>query len=90
MFPEESATNYSGVLQVLSETISKDKLQAAKKDFTNYFNISLKSANESKLWFSILKDSGRATAEEVEKYLKELDEISKISGSSILTLKNKR
>jgi four helix bundle protein len=63
---------------------------SSKKDFTIYFNISLKSANESKLWFSILKDTGRAGKEEVEKYLTELDEISKIFGSSILTLKNKR
>lgn len=63
---------------------------SSKKDFTNYFNISLKSANESKLWFSILKDSGRANKEDVEKYLAELDEISKIFGSSILTLKNRK
>ncbi len=63
---------------------------SSKKDFINYFNISLKSANESKLWFSILKDSGRANKEEIEKYLTELDEISKIFGSSILTLKNRK
>ena len=63
---------------------------SSKKDFTNYFNISLKSSNESKLWFSILKDSGRADKSAVEKFLLELDEISKIFGSSILTLKNKR
>lgn len=63
---------------------------SSKKDFTNYFNISLKSANESKLWFSILKDSGRCDRGDVEKYLAELDEISKIFGSSILTLRSRR
>lgn len=63
---------------------------SSKKDFTNYFNTALKSANESKLWFSILKDSGRAGKDIVDKYLIELDEISRIFGSSILTLKNKR
>ena len=30
---------------------------SSKRDFTNYFNISLKSANESKLWLILLRDS---------------------------------
>lgn len=63
---------------------------SSRKDFVNYFNISFKSANESKLWFSILKDSNRANADDVIRFLGELDEISKIFGSSIITLKNKR
>jgi len=63
---------------------------SSKKDLTNYFNTSLKSTNESKLWFSLLRDSKRAKAEEVNWFLKELDEISKIFASSILTLKGKR
>ena len=63
---------------------------SSKKDFTNYFNISLKSTNESKLWFALLKDSGRVKEEDVSWFQSELDEISKIFGSSILTLKGKR
>lgn len=63
---------------------------SSKKDFTNYFNTSLKSTNESKLWCSLLRDSKRAKAEDVDWFLKELDEISKIFASSILTLKGKR
>jgi len=63
---------------------------SSKKDFTNYFNISLKSANESKLWFALLRDSGRAKADKVSWFLNELDEIANIFGSSILTLKGRR
>jgi four helix bundle protein len=63
---------------------------SSKKDFTNYFNISLKSANESKLWLAILRDSKRAKAEEVSWFLNELDEIAKIFASSILTLKGRK
>ena len=33
---------------------------SSKKDFANFFNHSLKSANESKLWLALLRDSGRA------------------------------
>jgi len=63
---------------------------SSKKDFTNYFNHSLKSTNESKLWFTLLRDSKRATPEQVDWFLEELDEMSKIFASSILTLKGKR
>jgi four helix bundle protein len=63
---------------------------SSKRDFTNYFNTSLKSANESKLWLALLRDSKRAKAEDVSWYLKELDEIAKIFGASILTLKGKK
>ena len=63
---------------------------SSKKDFTNYFNISLKSANESKLWLAILRDSKRAKAEDVSWFLDELDEIAKIFASSILTLKGRK
>jgi len=63
---------------------------SSKKDFTNYFNISLKSANESKLWLALLRDSKRAKAQDVTWFLRELDEIANIFGSSLLTLRGKR
>ena len=63
---------------------------SSKKDFTNYFSTSLKSTNESKLWLALLRDTGRAKAEVVDWFLKELDEIANIFGSSVLTLRGKR
>ena len=63
---------------------------SSKKDFTNFFNISLKSANESKLWLALLRDSKRAKREEVIWFLNERNEIANIFASSILTLKGKR
>ena len=63
---------------------------SSRKDFTNFFNIALKSANESKLWLALLRDSKRAKPEDTEWFLAELDEISKIFASSILTLKGRR
>lgn len=63
---------------------------SSKKDYTNYFTTSLKSANESKLWLSVLRDTKRAKPESVEPLLKELIEFSKIFASSILTLKGKK
>ena len=44
---------------------------SSKRDFTNYFNTSLKSANESKLWLALLRDSKRVKADDVSWYLNE-------------------
>jgi len=63
---------------------------SSRKDFTNFFNTSLKCTNESKLWFALLRDSKRATPEEVAWFLSELNEIANIFASSILTLKGKK
>ncbi len=63
---------------------------SSKRDFTNYFNTSLKSANESKLWLALLRDSKRARTDDISWLLNELDKIAKIFGSSILTLKGKK
>lgn len=68
------------------------EVQAAssRKDFTNYFNHSLKSANESKFWMNVLKDTHKANPSEVDALLDEITEISKIFATSILTLKKRR
>jgi four helix bundle protein len=63
---------------------------SSKKEYTQYFYYSLKSANESKLWLGLLRDSKRAKPDETNKLLAELDEIANIFASSILTLKGKR
>jgi four helix bundle protein len=63
---------------------------SSRKDFINFFTHSLKSANESKVWLSLLKDLNKGDKAEIEWLLKELIEISKVIASSILTLKGKR
>lgn len=63
---------------------------SSRKDFINYFTTSLKSANESKLWLSLLKDTKRASPKEADRLLGELNEISNVFGASILTLKKRR
>ncbi len=60
-----------------------------KKDFTNFFSYALKSANESKFWLGLLRDSGKANKEQSNILLQETTELANILGSSILTLKGK-
>jgi four helix bundle protein len=63
---------------------------SSKKDFTNFFTHSLKSANESKVWLALLRDTNQGTVKELALLLTELNEIANILATSILTLKNKR
>lgn len=63
---------------------------STKKDFTNFFSYALKSANESKFWLGLLRDSGKANKERANVLLQETNELANILGSSILTLKGKR
>lgn len=63
---------------------------STKKDFTNFFSYSLKSANESKFWLGLLRDSNKADKSKVNALLQETSELANILGSSILTLKGKK
>ena len=62
----------------------------SKKDFTNFFSYALKSANESKFWFGLLRDSNKSDTNKANSLLQEIIELANILGSSILTLKGKK
>ena len=62
---------------------------SSKKDFINFFTHSLKSANESKVWICLLRDTNKGEKKEAEYLLAELTEIANIIASSIITLKGK-
>ena len=63
---------------------------SSKKDFINFFTHSLKSANESKVWLSLLRDLNKEDSKTLNWLLNELIEISNILATSILTLKGKK
>jgi len=63
---------------------------SSKKDFINFFTHSLKSANESKVWLCLLRDTDKGDKKELEWLLNELIEVSNVVASSILTLKGKK
>ena len=63
---------------------------SSRRDFTNFFNYSLKSTNESKVWLTLLRDTGKGDKVALDQLLEEIIEISKIIASSILTLKGRK
>lgn len=62
---------------------------SSKKDFTNFFHHALKSANETKFWLALLRDSGKSAPEHIDPLLNEARELSNILAKSIITLKGK-
>lgn len=74
----------------IGANIIEAKASSSRKDFIKFYDIALKSANESKYWFGLLKDATHANKNKIIELLAELEEISKMLGASLLTLKNKR
>lgn len=77
----------------IGANIIEGKSASSKKDFIKYYEISLKSANETKYWICLLRDgtdTGKDKNKEIKKYLKEAEEISNMLGSSLLTLKGRK
>lgn len=62
---------------------------SSKRDFINFLSHALKSANETKFWLSLAKDITPDNIEQIEILLKEVDELARILGSSIATLKGR-
>lgn len=63
---------------------------SSRKDFINFFTHSLKSANESKVWLTLLRDLQKGDKNELQWLLKELIEIANVIASGIITLKGKK
>ena len=63
---------------------------STKKDFTNFFSYALKSANETKFWIGLLRDSKKVGKDKADRLLNEVVELSNMLASSIITLKGKR
>ncbi len=62
---------------------------SSKKDFTNFLTHSLKSSNESKVWFALLRDTNKINKNDVQWLLGEVVEISNIIAKSIITMRDK-
>jgi len=74
----------------IGANIVEAKSSSSKREFLNYFQIALKSANETKYWLALIEKIVPDKSLVIAPFIKETDEISKIIGSSILTMKGKR
>ncbi|MFC1511234.1 four helix bundle protein [Candidatus Margulisiibacteriota bacterium] len=63
---------------------------SSRRDFANFMNHSLKSANESKFWLALLRDSKKLENNDIQYVFQETCEICKILAASLLTIRGKR
>ncbi len=62
---------------------------SSKNDFVKFYTIALKSANETKYWVCLLRDTiWKQQEEELNKLLKEADALSKIVATIIIKTKD--
>lgn len=66
------------------------KSSSSRRDFIKFYEIALKSANETIYWLMLLKDSKLVEAGKSEPLITEVKEIGKMIAASLLTLKGKR
>jgi four helix bundle protein len=58
---------------------------SSKKDFIKFIHIALKSANETKYWLCLVRDTVEVEKDRIITLLREADELSKIIGSILVS-----
>jgi len=77
-------------LTSIGANIIEAKACNSKRDFARYFDIALKSANETKYWLCLLRDiEDSVDKSRIKEMLGETVEIANIIASSLLTMRNK-
>lgn len=68
----------------IGANIIEGKAGVSKKDWLKFLGISLKSANETKYWLCLIRDSFDYDKKEINDLVLEADELSKIIASIII------
>ena len=74
----------------IGANIVEAQAASSRRDFTNFMNYALKSANETKFWLGLLRDSGKKEKEAINPLQDENKQLANILASSILTLKREQ
>jgi four helix bundle protein len=71
----------------IGANVIEGKSGNSRRNLINYYTVALRSANETKYWLCLIRDTMQVNKIEVRNLIKEANEISKIIASSILKLK---
>lgn len=74
----------------IGANIIEARAASSRREFIKFYEIALKSANETKYWLSLLFESTGIKKKEIRSLLSEAEQIANILGASLLTLKGKR
>jgi len=73
----------------IGANIVEAKAASSRLEFKKFYEISLKSANETKYWLGLLRDAKLAEKDRINVLLNEVEEISNILAKAVMTLKKK-
>ena len=62
---------------------------SSRLEYKKFYEISLKSANETKYWLALLKDANLAESVTISSLLGEVEELSRMIAVGVMRLKNK-
>lgn len=74
----------------IGANVIEGQSSSSKKDFINFHQYALKSANESKFWLGLLRDSNIVSPDKIEPLMNELQELSNILAAIVISAKNKK
>lgn len=72
----------------IGANVEEGRSGSSKKDFRRFYIIALKSANETKYWLNLIKDTeiSKVDISRIDEIIKEADELSRIIASIIIKL----
>ncbi|MGB2706474.1 MAG: four helix bundle protein [Candidatus Omnitrophota bacterium] len=73
----------------IGANIIEGQAASSKRDFANFLNHSLKSANESLYWLGLLRDAKKIKDSKLDDLFSETKELANILGASLLTIRGK-
>ncbi|MDH4203691.1 MAG: four helix bundle protein [Phycisphaerae bacterium] len=74
----------------IGANLVESKGASSKKEFGQFFTYSLRSANETLYWLGLLRDAKKIELQELKWLIQEGQELARIIGASLLTIKGKR
>jgi len=66
------------------------KASSSRLEYKKFFEISLKSANETIYWLSLLRDSQLSNSQTINPLIDEVAEIANMIGAGVIKLKSHR
>jgi len=73
----------------IGANIVEAKSSSSRIEFKKYYEIALKSANETKYWLELLRDTNMIEVKTVTELLNEATELSNMLGAGVIKLKSK-
>ncbi|MBI2035288.1 MAG: four helix bundle protein [Candidatus Liptonbacteria bacterium] len=73
----------------IGANIVEAKSSSSRLEFKKFYEISLKSANETKYWLGLLKHANLSKAESVDVLLREVTELANMLAVGVIKLKQK-